>query len=246
MLRAIHHVRVGEDVSARVHHKAGAYGSLPADDHAGIATFPFVHRALTRYQDLHYARSDFADQPITRLIPLAQGVGRGLCPRRPSRARSQHGKRQANGRCRPSFHADSSPGCSGLDIARPAEVSFNSFPRHPSPNFCYRERPQVSYALTASSNPPAEVPACRDCRPEKTFGSKTIARAKSIGSVGGRTFPSANGARCARTTARTEPPGSFFRTITRDRGPIAGARMELPGSATGTRSSAWPWRCGMG
>ena len=52
------------------------------------------------------------------------------------------------------------------------------------------------------------------------------------------------GAPCAKTTARTAPPGSIFRTNTRARAPIAGARTDSPASATAISASVSRWPCG--
>ena len=49
------------------------------------------------------------------------------------------------------------------------------------------------------------------------------------GRSGGRTWRSASGARCARTTARTARPGSTSPTTTRAAAPTAGARTASPG-----------------
>ena len=64
------------------------------------------------------------------------------------------------------------------------------------------------------------------------------------GGAGGRMWPSAPGARSARTTAPTAMPGTSSRTISPAARPTAGARMGWPGSATATRSWSSPWRSG--
>ena len=63
----------------------------------------------------------------------------------------------------------------------------------------------------------------------------TTARSRlreQAGGAGDRISASGNGARCARTTARTAPPGTISRTIMRAAAPIAGARTASPDSAT--------------
>ena len=55
-------------------------------------------------------------------------------------------------------------------------------------------------------------------------------RASATGSAGGRTSPSASGARCARTTRPTATAGTTSRTTTRAAAPTAGARTACSAS----------------
>ena len=59
-----------------------------------------------------------------------------------------------------------------------------------------------------------------------------IENGEKPGGAGGRISASGNGARCARTTARTAPPGTISRTIMPAAAPIAGARTASPAGAT--------------
>jgi predicted glycogen debranching enzyme len=65
------------------------------------------------------------------------------------------------------------------------------------------------------------------------------------GKTGDRTWPSGSGARCARTTASTVPPGSTFRTIMPAAAPIGGEKMESAASRMRSSGSACPSCCGI-
>lgn len=88
---------------------------------------------------------------------------------------------------------------------------------------------------TSRSTSPRDQPRCHESSPSKIRGSKKIVPEKDIGSVGGRTFQSGNGAPCGKTTVPAERHGNIFRTITQGRGRTGGEKTASRGSATGTR-----------
>src|SRR5439155_1102931 len=81
-------------------------------------------------------------------------------------------------------------------------------------------------------------------RHRRSAASRRTLVANATGSAGGRTWPSASGARCARTTRPTAPPGTTSPTTTRAAAPTAGARTGSSGSPTARAGSASRWHSG--
>ncbi len=107
-----------------------------------------------------------------------------------------------------------------MRIAPPRETSA-SFPRKP-PWATRRQHGAVRHAFRPQERLIDTAEGRRLADPQ----------AASAGGAGGPISASGNGARCARITAQTAPPGTTSRTIMRAAAPIAGARTASAAGAT--------------